>query len=158
MRMVEVNTYNASQIIIGNPCLIFSSFPGSQWPMTSIPLLLRNDIGLSQGKGSTALVDISTIFKGKLQAAAMRGKVSDAIDLRWLEEQYVEELRGKADQVDLVNVGKALRRQPELVYAFARAGIDIARANTLTESYDTRYTERPTVGVVQEGLLGPPRR
>ncbi|OAT14496.1 hypothetical protein BDBG_09509 [Blastomyces gilchristii SLH14081] len=80
--------------------------------------------GETQGTGATMLLDPVYLFKGKLRAAATRGKFHDASDLRWLENNYLSRLQENRGQLSLLYVGLALKRYPELQHCFTRIGIN----------------------------------
>ncbi|PGG96304.1 hypothetical protein AJ79_09638 [Helicocarpus griseus UAMH5409] len=111
--------------------------------------------GETQGTGATMLLNPVYLFKGKLQAAATRGKFHDASDLRWLESNYLSRLHQNRGQLSLLYVGLALKCYPELQHCFTRIGIDIQAVNTRAVAHDINDLPLPQPGDVQKGLLVP---
>ena len=113
-------------------------------------------IGETQGLGSTALLDPVYIFKGKLRAAATRDKFHDSADLRWLESRDLTRLQQNKGHFNLLYVGLALNRYPELYSCFSQIGLDIQTATAMAASHNIRYPPPPQQGDVQKGLLASP--
>lgn len=74
------------------------------------------------------LLDVVHIFKGKLQAAADRQKLSDAMDLEYLVNWHGEYLRAHASQFSRRDVGKAVERYPQLAAVLSHIQLDVAQA------------------------------
>ncbi|KMP00495.1 hypothetical protein CIHG_07302 [Coccidioides immitis H538.4] len=70
------------------------------------------------------LLDVVSIFKGKLHAAADRHKVSDVADLEHLINLYGQSLRPHAGKFSLRDVSKVVRRYPQLAGLFSRIQIE----------------------------------
>ena len=104
--------------------------------------------------GVISLLDPVYIFKGKLSAAALRGKFHDSVDLRWLANRSTEHLKSKGKEFNLSLVGLAIKRYPEPEATFRRLGMDVAAAKDRVASLDLRRLPSPKVGDVQTGLLG----
>ena len=94
------------------------------------------------------------MFKGKLRACATRNKFTDAVDLRWLEIHFPEDIKLKQAQLDGEYVGLAIKRYPELELLFRRLGVDIATALAITSAIDINSLPPPAPGDVQKGILG----
>ncbi|EEP77652.1 predicted protein [Uncinocarpus reesii 1704] len=97
------------------------------------------------------LLAIVSIFKGKLHAAADRAKVSDAMDLKHLLSKYAEHLRPHATSINLRDVGKAVRRYPELSEPLSSVGIDVFQAQEI-QSDEVTWMSPPTYNV-QKGIM-----
>ena len=110
--------------------------------------------GQINGAGATEQLSPAFVFKGKLRAAATRNKFHDSADLRWLEGQYNGELRAHRNMLNVDYVGLALKRYPELEYAFVRIGIDVNMAKARVASVDISKLPIAQPGDVQKGLLG----
>jgi len=110
--------------------------------------------GQVYGNGQTFLLDPVYLFKGKLRAAAMRGKFHDSADLRWLESRYINMLRQRRNEFSLEYLGLAMKRYPELEQLFNRIGVNIAAATAAAAHLDLRHLPAPQRGDVQRGLLG----
>jgi hypothetical protein len=110
-------------------------------------------IGQVLGNGQTALLDPVYIFKGKLHAAATRGKFHDSADLRWLEGRYIDMLRERRNEFALEDLGLAMKRYPELELVFNRIGVNITAAQAAAAHLDPRHLPPPQRGDVQKGLL-----
>ena len=112
--------------------------------------------GPVNGTRPISLLDPVYIFKGKLRAAALRGKFTDSADLRWLESHFRDQLRRNKSQFDLRYVGLALRRYPELYILFNRLGLNIPAAEAATAHMDISHLPAPAPGDVHRGLLKAP--
>jgi hypothetical protein len=110
--------------------------------------------GEKMGERPAFLLDVVYLFKGKLRAAATRGKHSDAVDLIYLESVFVNRLQDSAGQFSLYYSGLALKRYPHLLYAFRRIGIDTEAAEKSVEGISLDALPLPQSGDVQKGLLG----
>lgn len=106
------------------------------------------------GEKSANLLGVVCIFKGKLRAAATRGKHSDSVDLLYLEGLYLEMLQKDVQVFNLQYVGLALKRNPHLRYAFHRIGIDVQAAEEQTQSLSLTGLPPPVPGDVQRGIMG----
>ncbi|EEH05204.1 predicted protein [Histoplasma capsulatum G186AR] len=123
--------------------------------MADVQPTLTPITGETQGTGDTALLDLIYLFKGKLRATATREKFHDAADLRWLEGHYLAKLQENKNQFNLLYVGLALKRYPELLYCFKRIGLDIEAAEATAASVSLHDLLPPQPGDVQKGLLAP---
>ncbi|KAI9848712.1 MAG: hypothetical protein M1837_006799 [Sclerophora amabilis] len=132
-------------------------FPGATFRMSDVQVGVKQITGQSQGTGSTALLDPVHLFKGKLRAAATRAKFHDSADLRWLEGHSRAQLQQKRGDFDLLYVGLALKRYPEVESCFTRIGLDIKAAKARSAAHDLNNLPPPQPGDVQSGLLAPPR-
>ena len=119
--------------------------------MTGIEPTITQISGQTQGMGITAVMDLVYLFKGKLRAAAgTRNKFHDAVDLRWLEGYGLARLQQNRSQFDLLHIGLALRRYPELQFCFTRIGVDVKVAEARAASYDMLHPPPPQPGDVQK--------
>ncbi|KAI9667132.1 MAG: hypothetical protein M1831_001309 [Alyxoria varia] len=109
--------------------------------------------GEALGNGSTFLLDPVYLFKGKLRACANRDKFSDASDLGWLESHFRQELQNHRNNINLRQVGVALKRYPHLSHVFQRIGLDLERAQQAASRDSISRVEQHYVGDVQRGLL-----
>lgn len=117
-------------------------------PRTAIPIQ-----GLSLGQGSSFFLDPFYLFKGKLRAAATRGKFHDSADLRMLGGKYKADIESRAHELNVQYLGLALKRYPELERLFQQLGIDVEQAKHATKDLDLNKLPPPTSGDVQRGLL-----
>ncbi|KAL2368937.1 hypothetical protein BDBG_06427 [Blastomyces gilchristii SLH14081] len=131
-------------------------FPGATFTMADVVPRAAQVTGETQGTGATMLLDPVYLFKGKLRAAATRGKFHDASDLRWLESNYLSRLQQNRGQLSLLYVGLALKRYPELQHCFTRIGVNIQAAIARAAAHDINHLPPPQPGDVQKGLLAPP--
>ena len=111
--------------------------------------------GSQQTSGTISLLDPALIFKGKLRAAATRAKFSDAVDLRWLENNYASLIRAKRDDLDITLIGMAMKRHAGLNHLFMRLGVDIHAAESATADFDPSQLVPTRPGDVQTGMLKP---
>jgi len=108
----------------------------------------------SVGVNTTKILDVSFIFKGKLQAAATRSKHSDAADLLWLEARYNTALKAHTKEYDRRFIGMAMRRYSQLEQAFVRLGVDVEACKTVTRDFDPDgKMPPPQLNQVQNGLM-----
>ena len=106
------------------------------------------------GLNTAKTLDVSFIFKGKLQAAASRSKHSDATDLLWLEERYNSALKAHTNEYDRRIVGMAMRRYNDLEQAFGRLGVDLEACKAVTRDFDPNdKMPQPELDQVQSGLM-----
>ncbi|KAK2858529.1 hypothetical protein FQN49_004643 [Arthroderma sp. PD_2] len=97
------------------------------------------------------LLDVVLIFKGKLHAAADRAKSSDTLDLKHLLNKYAERLRPHATKISLRDVGKAVRRYPELTEPLSSIGINVFQAQGI-QSDEATWLSPPPYNV-QKGIM-----
>lgn len=109
--------------------------------------------GESLGSQVTQLLDVGFVYKGKLRAAAMRGKHSDAADLIFLESRYTDYLKGRATEFSRYYVGLALKRFPHLEHSFVRVNIDVKAAKVRVQDVELDALPTPQPNDVQNGLL-----
>ncbi|KAM5353173.1 hypothetical protein ACJZ2D_016934 [Fusarium nematophilum] len=128
-------------------------FPGAQYSMMDVPRSVIPIEGLSLGQGSSFFLDPFYLFKGKLRAAATRGKFHDSADLRMLGGKYKTIIEARAHELNVPYLGLALKRYPELERLFQQLGIDVEQAKHATKDLDLSKLPAPTVGDVQRGLL-----
>lgn len=95
-----------------------------QGALNNVPVRNVQVRGQISGAQDISLLDPVNPFKGKLPAAALRSKFHDSTDLRWLESRFGQVLATSRAQFDLVYIGLALVRYPELRNTFARLGLD----------------------------------
>jgi hypothetical protein len=74
------------------------------------------------------LLDIVYIFKGKVNAAANRPKVSDCSDIEFLYARFESYLRTQVHRINVQDAGKAIKRYPSLSTVFGNLGIDVHKA------------------------------
>lgn len=96
------------------------------------------------------LLDVVSIFKGKLHAAADRDKLSDAMDLEHLLSNYAPGLRPHVTRINLRDVGKAVRRYPQLTEPLSSIGIDVSQAQEI-RSDEATWISAPPYNV-QKGI------
>lgn len=105
-------------------------------------------------QSETKILDVVSVFKGKLQAAAFRSKFSDAADLIWLENRYNSSLKARKVELNEPRVGMAALRYPHLEYAFARLHIDVQACKALVNGWVPGVGQsRPGLGEMQSGLV-----
>ena len=109
--------------------------------------------GEKLGDRPTSILDEVYIFKGKLRAAAIRAKGSDAADLAYLESTCPDKLRTGAGQFSRYYAGLALKRYPHLVPVVQRVGIDVKAAENAVVGISLEALPLPQPGDVQKGLL-----
>ena len=128
---------------------------GATFAMAGTIAAVKPVTGMSYGLGATKVLDPVFIFKGKLRAAATRSKFHDSADLRWLETKERVRLQQHKNVFNLVYIGLALKRYPELGTCFTRIGLDITAAKAAAADQDPNKLPPPQAGDVQRGLLGP---
>jgi hypothetical protein len=74
------------------------------------------------------LLDIVYIFKGKVNAAANRPKISDCSDIEFLYARFQSYLRTHVHRINIQDAGKAIKRYPSLSTVFDNLGIDVHKA------------------------------
>jgi hypothetical protein len=74
------------------------------------------------------LLDIVYIFKGKVNAAANRPKVSDCSDIEYLYAHFKSYLQTHVHRINVQDAGKAIKRYPSLSTVFGNLGIDVEKA------------------------------
>ncbi|OAP54568.1 hypothetical protein AYL99_11016 [Fonsecaea erecta] len=104
--------------------------------------------------GVVSLLDPVYIFKGKLRAAATRGKFHDSADIRWLVSRFADELKAKRSEFNLDHVGLAIKRYPELELTFRTLDMDLVKVKERVASVELAQLPPPTRGDVQSGILG----
>ncbi|KAH0834437.1 hypothetical protein AYO21_09418 [Fonsecaea monophora] len=77
---------------------------------------------------SMRVLEIVYIFKGKVNAAANRSKVSDSNDIEYVHAHFESTLREHVHQINIQDVGKAIKRYPSLSKVFSNLGIDVKEA------------------------------
>jgi len=97
------------------------------------------------------------IFKGKMFAAARRGKFHDSADLRWLENNCSKQIKQYAQAFPLEEIGLAMRRYGILEKTFARLGCDVEKAERGARGCSLRDLPSYRMGDVQSSLLAPER-
>jgi hypothetical protein len=103
--------------------------------------------------GTCYFLDLFIIFKGKLKAAVDRSKFHDSADLRWLAHNFQTYVAPNAKKLDLLQVGLAMQRYPELESTFRQLNIDTETAKQAAAPYDVNKTSPLARGEVQIGLL-----
>ena len=98
-------------------------------------------------------LDVFGIFKGKLKAAASRGKYHDSADLRWLANNFKNNVVPHVKKLDLIRVGLAMQRYPELESTFRELHIDVEAAKQAAAPHDVKNLPPLARGDVQLGLL-----
>ncbi|KAI7127162.1 hypothetical protein KC324_g17448, partial [Hortaea werneckii] len=111
--------------------------------------------GEKAGQDFTKILDPVFLFKGKLQAAATRGKHSDAADLMFLEKQHNDMLKARNNELNRKQIGMTLKRFPHLEYCFQRLGVDLAACKAATEETEipSGTSLAPDLNSVQNALL-----
>lgn len=127
---------------------------GAQYMMTSnVHSETIQVTGQSGQAATTVFLDPFHLFKGKLGAAATRGKFHDSADLRWLEDRYRPQLVARRGELSLLYIGLALKRYPELELLFQRLVVDIQEAKRAAEGTDINQLPAMPTGGVQRRLL-----
>ncbi|KAI9768677.1 MAG: hypothetical protein M1839_003985 [Geoglossum umbratile] len=109
--------------------------------------------GAMLGAGPVSSLDEVHIFKGKLRAAAVRAKASDAPDLTYLESAFRDKLCTGASQFSRYHAGLALLRYPGLVQVIQRVGVDVEAAAEEVKGISLGALPLPQPGDVQKSLL-----
>ncbi len=122
--------------------------------MTDIATRKASVSGQLATSGEVSLLDPVYIFKGKLRAAATRGKFHDSADIRWLAIRAVDKLKAKRGEYNLDHVGLAMKRYPELELTFRNLGVDVGKAKERVTSIELTQLPPPRRGDVQSGILG----
>ncbi|KAH0542491.1 hypothetical protein FGG08_003087 [Glutinoglossum americanum] len=117
-----------------------------------IPKVIRVR-GERLGEGPTSLLDEVYLFKGKLRAAAVRAKASDAADITYLVSTLPDKLRTNANRFDLYYVGLALKRYPHLLPVIQGIGIDVGAAEGRVKGISLETLPPPQPGDIQKNLL-----
>ena len=107
--------------------------------------------------GKTKILDPCTIFKGKLQATALRQplKHTDAADLVYLEGRFNAYIKPRNAELSPTLVGMALKRHSHLRSAFQRLGVDLKACEAAAQRYDPeRHPPQPKNSVQQALLYG----
>lgn len=105
----------------------------------------------NNGSGSSVYFDPVYLFKGKLSAAATRAKFHDAVDLRWLEQNFHSKLAEQVAAFSPRLIGLAIARYPELERLFERLGVNTKSASAAAAAAPAGSA---TPGDVQRALLG----
>lgn len=112
------------------PMVLVEMFVGhkvsSRFPVSQNCILRGRHMGVSY----VPILDPAYLLRGKLHAAATRGKQGDAQDILYLVDEYGESLRERLDSVDKTVVRQACLRHPELRRALEKVGVR-ARAHTV---------------------------
>ena len=105
--------------------------------------------------GKTKILDPCTIFKGKLQATALRQplKHTDAADLVYLEGRFNAYVKDRNAELSPTLVGMALKRHPHLQPAFQRLGVDLKSCEAAAQRYDPKHPPAQPKNSVQQALL-----
>jgi hypothetical protein len=104
------------------PMVLVEMFVGhqaSRFPVSQNCILKGKHMGVSY----VPILDPSYLFRGKLHAAATRGKQGDAQDILYLVSEYGSELKERLDGVDKTVVKHAVQRHPELKRALEKVGV-----------------------------------
>ncbi|KAJ4179365.1 hypothetical protein NW759_017300 [Fusarium solani] len=114
----------------------------AQYSTMDVPRSVIPIEGLSLGQGSSFFLDPFYPFKGKLRAAATRGKFHDSADLRMLGGKYKSVIESRAQELNVQYIGLALKRYPELERLFQQLGIDVEQAKHATKDLDLGCAKR----------------
>ncbi|KAA8908925.1 hypothetical protein FN846DRAFT_898460 [Sphaerosporella brunnea] len=109
------------------PMVLVEMFVGhqaSRFPVSKNCVLRGRHMGTSY----IPILREEYLFRGKLNAAATRGKPGDVSDILYLIEQYGDTIRERLDGLDKTVVNEAVRRHPELRRPLRKVGIHAARA------------------------------
>ncbi|KAF8539531.1 hypothetical protein BDD12DRAFT_91696 [Trichophaea hybrida] len=126
------------------PMVLVEMFVGhqaSRFPVLQNCILKGKHMGVSY----VPILDPEYLFRGKLHAAATRGKQGDALDILYLVESYGNELREAAGGMDKTVVKHAVQRHPELRRALEMVGVRTGKRSV---------SERWRVGKRKEKVLG----
>lgn len=110
--------------------------------------------GQLSASGVVSLLDPVHVFKGKLRAAATRGKFHDAADIRWLASRFADMLKAKQSEFNMGYMVLAMKRYPELELTFRNLGVDVGKLKERVASVDLTQLPPPRRGDVQSGILG----
>jgi hypothetical protein len=122
--------------------------------MNNVVTLNVSVSGQLAASGPVSLLDPVYIFKGKLRAAATRGKFHDSADIRWLASRSADKLKAQRSDFNLDHVGLAIKRYPELELTFRSLGVDVGKAKERVASVELNQLPPPRRGDVQSGILG----
>jgi len=122
--------------------------------MADISTNVRSVNGQSLGPGDSSFFDPFYLFKGKLRAASQRAKFHDSADLRWLGSHYWMQIKARANELNPLFVGLAMRRYAILERLFEDLGVDVEKAKEAAKDIDLDKLPRPAPGDVQTGILG----
>jgi hypothetical protein len=89
------------------------------------------------------LFGIAYIFKGKVNAAANRPKVSDCSDIEYLYARFESYLREHVHRINVQDAGKAIKRYPSLSTVFDNLGIDVEKAIEQAGNLDITFMQPP---------------
>ncbi|KAI5856980.1 hypothetical protein BZA05DRAFT_423991 [Tricharina praecox] len=109
------------------PMVLVEMFVGHQaerFPVSKNCVLRGRHMGTSY----VPILSEEYLFRGKLNAAATRGKKGDVDDILYLVETYADVIKDRLDGVDKKVVNEAVRRHPELRRALMKVGIRAPRA------------------------------
>jgi len=99
---------------------MFVGHQAERFPVSKNCVLTGRRMGVSY----VPILSEEYLFRGKLNAAATRGKKGDVQDLRYLVEKYGGIIRERGlDGVDKTVVKEAVRRHPELKAVLGKVGI-----------------------------------
>jgi predicted nucleotidyltransferase component of viral defense system len=109
------------------PMVLVEMFVGhqaSRFPVSKNCVLRGRHMGTSY----IPILSEEYLFRGKLNAAATRGKPGDVSDILYLIDQYGDTIRERLDGIDKTVVNEAVRRHPELRRPLQKVGVRAARA------------------------------
>ncbi|KAI1458569.1 hypothetical protein F4805DRAFT_456596 [Annulohypoxylon moriforme] len=140
-----------SQVLIEVFC---EKFTGSKHTMENISCTAIPIKGFYHGSGTANFLDPVFVFKGKLHAAATRRRAYDAADMRALVTRFEEDIAYGVDEMNLNDIGIAIKRHPDLAFLFRSLDVDIDKAEQMVKSVNVNDIKQPIdVGAVQSGLL-----
>ncbi|XDG04732.1 hypothetical protein ABKA04_004347 [Annulohypoxylon sp. FPYF3050] len=129
-------------------------FEDSQHTMEGVSITAIPIKGSYHGPGFASFLDPPYLFKGKLHAAATRSRPYDAADLRALVTRYKEDIASHTDNMNIKDIGLAIKRHPELVFLFRQLDIDVHKAERAARFLNPNDIKQPiAAGAVQSGLL-----
>ncbi|KAI1098452.1 hypothetical protein F4804DRAFT_338183 [Jackrogersella minutella] len=129
-------------------------FEGSKHSMENISCVDIHINGRSSGQGVSTFLGPFELFKGKLHAAATRSKFHDSADLRALMKMSEVDIKPRAGELNLKDVGLAVKRHPELEFLFRHLEVDLVQAKRAAKDVNLNDIQQPiAVGAVQSGLL-----
>lgn len=80
------------------------------------------------GKIDISILEPALLFKAKLHAAAVRSEHYHSADLRYLADNYPEQVQKAKGSLNMQHLGLALKNHPELSYMFEQMGCDLEQA------------------------------
>ncbi|MCJ1475796.1 hypothetical protein MMC13_004460 [Lambiella insularis] len=129
-------------------------FPEARYGMQNVAPEPKTVSGQQSPSGMVSLFNPIYLFKGKLRAAATRGKFHDSADIRWLASRFLDRLKAQRSVFNLSHIGLSMKRYPELEVTFHNLRLDVQKAKETVASVQLSQLPPPQRGDVQSGILG----